>query len=137
MRYAARKYFYKCLPLLGILAIWAPGYAADDDGDAQAPTESGPTADQPAVAAGLSGPQVFNAICIACHGQIGVGGAPAFGDNDAWAPRIAQGLDVLIEHALQGYSGSTGIMPRKGGRTDLSDEEIIRAIEYMVDQVGE
>ena len=36
-----------------------------------------------------------------------------------------------------GFSGTAGIMPRKGGRTDLSDEEIIRAIEFMVAQVAQ
>jgi cytochrome c len=89
------------------------------------------------VAAPLTGPQVYNAICIACHSPPGVGGAPALGDGDAWAPRIAQGKDTLIDHALHGFSGSTGIMPRKGGRVDLSDEEIIAAIEYMIERVAQ
>jgi cytochrome c len=46
-------------------------------------------------------------------------------------------MDTLIDHALHGFSGSTGIMPMKGGRVDLSDEEIIGAIEYMVEQVAQ
>jgi cytochrome c len=46
-------------------------------------------------------------------------------------------MDTLIDHALHGFSGSTGIMPMKGGRVDLSDEEIIAAIEYMVQQVAQ
>jgi cytochrome c5 len=90
-----------------------------------------------AVAAPLTGPQVYNAVCIACHAAPGVGGAPALGDGDAWAARIAQGMETLIDHALRGFSGSTGIMPRKGGRVDLSDEEIIGAVEYMVEHVAQ
>ena len=90
-----------------------------------------------AVAAPLTGPQVYNAVCIACHAPPGVGGAPALGDSDAWAARIAQGMDTLIDHALHGFSGSTGVMPKKGGRVDLSDEEIIGAIEYMVAQAAQ
>lgn len=85
----------------------------------------------------LSGPQVYNEVCIACHAPPGLGGAPALGNREAWAPRIEQGVDMLISHALNGYSGSTGIMPKKGGRLDLSDEEISRAVEYMVERVAQ
>ena len=88
-----------------------------------------------AVAAALTGQQVYNNVCIACHTPPGVGGAPAFGDAEAWTPRIAQGMDTLIDHALNGFTGSTGVMPMKGERVDLSDEEIIGAVEYMVGQV--
>ncbi|MGH8221362.1 MAG: c-type cytochrome, partial [Woeseiaceae bacterium] len=38
----------------------------------------------------LTGPQVYNEACIACHGT-GIGGAPRLGDGAAWGPRIAQG----------------------------------------------
>ncbi len=82
------------------------------------------------VAAALSGPQVYNSACLACHGA-GIGGAPVLGDVDAWAPRIAQGMDVLREHAIKGFQGSAGYMPAKGGRTDLSDEEVANAVDYM------
>jgi cytochrome c5 len=83
----------------------------------------------------LTGPQVYRAVCIACHAAPGVGGAPALGNRDAWTARIAQGMDTLIDHALHGFSGSTGVMPRKGDRPDLSDQEVIAAVEYMVAQV--
>jgi cytochrome c5 len=85
------------------------------------------------VAAALSGPQVYNAACLACH-TAGVGGAPVIGDAAAWAPRIAQGVEVLKQHAIEGYTGSTGFMPAKGGRMDLSDDEIAAAVDYMVDE---
>jgi len=87
-------------------------------------------------AAGLSGVQVYNTVCIACHSPPGVGGAPALGNSEAWAARIAQGMDALINHALNGFSGSTGVMPKKGQRLDLSDEEVIRAVHYMVEQIA-
>ena len=87
------------------------------------------------VAAPMSGPQVFNAACYLCHSAPGVGGAPVVGDASAWGPRIEQGLDVLVQHALNGYQGQAGFMPPKGGRVDLSDEEVRAAVEYMVEQV--
>ena len=79
----------------------------------------------------LTGPQVYNEACIACHGN-GIGGAPKFGDVAAWAPRIAQGVGVLYERAIAGYLGSTGYMPPKGARVDLSDREINDAVDYIV-----
>ncbi len=83
------------------------------------------------VATTMSGPQVYNSACIACH-STGVGGAPTVGDAAAWAPRIAQGTDTLNDHAVNGFTGSVGFMPAKGARLDLSDGEINAAVEYMV-----
>ena len=83
------------------------------------------------VATLLTGPQVYNEACIACHGT-GIGGAPKFGDVAAWAPRIGQGIGVLREHAIVGFQGSTGYMPPKGARVDLSDKEINDAVDYIV-----
>lgn len=85
------------------------------------------------VAAPLSGPQVFNQACNACHGA-GIAGAPKLGDKAAWAPRIAQGADTLHKHALQGFQGKTGVMPARGGWANLSDAEVAAAVDYMVSQ---
>ena len=82
------------------------------------------------VATAMTGPQVYNSACLVCHGA-GVGGAPIFGDAEQWAPRIAQGMDVLTTHAIEGYTGELGYMPAKGGRMDLSDEEVAAAVDYM------
>ncbi len=83
------------------------------------------------VATLLTGPQVYNEACIACHGT-GIGGAPKVGDIGTWVPRISQGIAVLREHAINGYQGSTGYMPPKGARVDLSDKEIDDAVDYMI-----
>lgn len=86
----------------------------------------------PAVAAeDLPGETVYNQACVACHGA-GIAGAPKMGDKAAWAPRIAQGADTLHTHALQGFQGKGGYMPPKGGRTDLSDQSVINAVDYIV-----
>ena len=84
----------------------------------------------PPVAAKLTGEQVYNTACFACHGA-GVGGAPKFGDAAAWKPRVARGRATLNKHALEGFQGEAGYMPPKGGRVDLSDEEIIEAVGYV------
>ena len=90
-----------------------------------------PAAPLPAApAAVLTGEQVYNTTCIACHAA-GVAGAPKFGDKGAWAPRLGQGLAVLHKHALEGFQGKAGVMPPKGGRVDLADQSIVNAVDYM------
>ncbi|MGH8496049.1 MAG: c-type cytochrome [Gammaproteobacteria bacterium] len=81
----------------------------------------------------MSGPQVYNSACFACHAT-GAAGAPKIGDQAAWGPRIEQGMEILHQHAIEGYQGQSGYMPPKGGRTDLSDEEVSGAVDYMVEQ---
>jgi cytochrome c5 len=107
-------------------------YLPGEEAAAAAPTAETVSEPEP-VAAALSGPQVYNSACLACHGA-GIGGAPVLGNAEAWVPRIAQGMEVLKEHAIKGYQGSAGYMPAKGGRTDLSDEEVANAVDYMVSE---
>ncbi len=78
-----------------------------------------------------SGEAVFTAICAACHTS-GAAGAPKLGDAAAWAPRIAQGYDTLLKHALEGIRA----MPAKGGNPDLDDVEVARAMVHMTNQSG-
>jgi cytochrome c5 len=78
-----------------------------------------------------NGAQVYEAACKACH-EIGLAGAPKAGDHTAWQPRIAQGKATLYQHAVQGFTGKTGTMPAKGGRTDLSDELIHEAVDHIL-----
>jgi len=85
----------------------------------------------PTAPTAVDGKQVYDAGCVACHGA-GIAGAPRVGDSGAWADRIGAGLDTLVAHAINGFQGSQGMMPAKGGNPSLSDEEIEAAVEYMV-----
>ena len=80
------------------------------------------------------GESVYKSSCFACHGT-GAAGAPKLGDSSAWTARIAQGNAVLAQHAIEGYKGATGYMPPKGGYSNLSDQDVTLAVEYMVSQV--
>lgn len=82
------------------------------------------------VAAAMSGEDIYNSSCVACHG-IGIAGAPKVGDPEAWAPRIDQGLPTLYDHAINGYQGDSGMMPPKGGAMSLSDDDVKAAVDYM------
>ncbi len=86
-----------------------------------------------AVAAGgsvRSGEEVYNAACVACHAS-GAAGAPKLGDVAAWSSRIARGREVLHDSGLNGVAG-TGMIAR-GGCMNCSDDEIVAAVDYMVD----
>jgi len=78
------------------------------------------------------GRKVYGNSCSICHGQ-GVAGAPIFGDKVAWESRTAQGFEVLKKHALEGFSGESGVMPAKGGNPSLSEQEISAAVFYMIE----
>jgi cytochrome c5 len=108
--------------------VYLPGEEAHAGEPVVAEAES-----TPPVATTLTGPQVYNEACIACHGS-GIAGAPKLGDAAAWSARIAQGKDTLYGHAINGFTGSAGFMPPKGARMDLSDQEIRGAVDYMTAQ---
>ncbi len=78
-----------------------------------------------------AGEAVYTAICSACHTS-GAAGAPKLGDAAAWAPRIAQGYDTLVKHAIEGIRA----MPAKGGNPDLDDIEVARAVAYLGNKGG-
>ncbi len=80
-----------------------------------------------------AGKTLFEANCSACH-KTGLGGAPKLGDKAAWAPRIAQGTDTIVKHAVEGFDGATGSMPAKGGVMTLTDAQIGDIVSYMVEQ---
>jgi cytochrome c5 len=83
----------------------------------------------PAAGAARSGKEIFGAVCTACH-STGALGAPKIGNKDDWAPRIAKGIDTLLQHALHGFNS----MPPRGTCTDCTDDEIKGTIEYMISQ---
>ncbi|HVN34890.1 MAG TPA: c-type cytochrome [Casimicrobiaceae bacterium] len=74
-----------------------------------------------------SGEEVVKLACAKCHAT-GERGAPKIGDAAAWRSRAARGLDTVTQAALKGHGG----MPARAGMADLSDAEVKRAIEYML-----
>jgi cytochrome c5 len=100
-----------------------------------APVGTVEVADPNAPHVALSGEQVFGQVCKTCH-EAGLAGAPKMGDNAAWAPRIAQGAATLFKHAIEGFTGKNGMMPAKGGNTDLADDDVERAVVYIANRSG-
>ena len=77
------------------------------------------------------GKKVYESTCSLCH-RIGQRGAPRLGDKDGWALRLAQGNEVLYDHAINGYMGNKGSMPSRGSNSKLSENEVRAAVDYMV-----
>lgn len=70
------------------------------------------------------GQAVYNTNCGGCHNNI----PPKIGDKDAWAPRIKAGTDALVAATIKGK----GMMPPRGGKPNLSDDDIKASVEYIV-----
>ncbi len=98
--------------------------AGQDNSALTAPAATAPAA--PAANLPKTGEAAFQQVCSACHG-LGLNGAPKAGDKAAWAPRIAEGMAVLYQHAEHGYKA----MPPRGG-TNWPDATIRSAVDYMV-----
>ena len=100
---------------------------------AQAAAEAA-AASQVAYGGTLEGNVIFGNLCHACH-ETGAGGAPTLSDKAHWGPRIALGTDTLVKHAIDGFTGTRGMMPAKGGNPTLSDEQVKATVEWMIEQI--
>jgi len=108
-------------------------YAGTTGAAAQAAAQAAATAaaaSQVAYGGTLDGGTIYQNLCAGCHGS-GAGGAPTL-EHAHWDARIAQGVDTLYQHSLEGYTGSSGMMPAKGGNPALSEEQVHAAVDWMI-----
>lgn len=78
----------------------------------------------------LDGSVIYGNLCAGCHTS-GAGGAPTL-DHAHWDARIAQGIDTLYRHSIEGFTGGSGVMPAKGGNPALTDEQIHATVDWMI-----
>lgn len=108
-------------------------YAGDTGAAAQAAAAAAAAASAAAeVAYGgtLDGSVIYGNLCAGCH-TAGVAGAPRMLRSE-WASRIAQGTETLYRHSIEGFTGSTGMMPAKGGNPALSEEQMMATVDWML-----
>ena len=82
-----------------------------------------------AKSAASDGKAVYDKVCHVCHAA-GLAGAPKLGDKEAWAPRIKQGMNTLVQSVTNGK----GAMPPKAGMSSLTEAELRAGVEFMVSQ---
>jgi cytochrome c5 len=85
-----------------------------------------PGAAPAAAPASGAGKALYDSVCVACHAA-GVLGAPKFGNQADWAPRLKDPMETVYNYALHGK----GSMPPKGG-SNASDADVKAAVDYMV-----
>ena len=73
----------------------------------------------------LDAEMIYTSVCSICHAT-GTAGAPRPG-TDAMAQRTEKGMDAMMQVALNGLNAT----PARGGRSDLSDEQIQAVVEFM------
>lgn len=78
-----------------------------------------------------SGEEVVKGVCAMCHAA-GLMNAPKIGDKGQWQPRIAQGYETLVKHAIEGIRS----MPARGGNPSLTDGEVASAVAHMANASG-
>ena len=75
----------------------------------------------------LDGSLIYDRACASCH-AVGAAGAPEMVAS-AWVGRIEKGQEQLVSNAINGI----GAMPPRGGRRDLTDEQIEASVTHMLD----
>ena len=75
----------------------------------------------------LDGQLIYDQASASCHIS-GAAGAPLMVAS-AWVGRVEQGQATLVANAINGI----GAMPARGGRMDLSDEQIEVAVAFMLE----
>ena len=81
---------------------------------------------EPEVLAADAGAALYEKQCKVCH-EKGLLAAPVFGNKEAWAPRIAKGIDTLHMHSAKGFNK----MPAQAN-AEVSEAQVHAAVDYMV-----
>jgi cytochrome c5 len=76
----------------------------------------------------IDGEKAYKENCAGCH-ETGMLGAPREGEPQDWDERSDLWQAVLMDHAQTGYFD----MPARGGKTELPDDVINAAAEYMLE----
>lgn len=114
----------------GAVFAGASGEAAKAAADAAAKAAA---ASQVAYGGTMDGAVIYDNLCAGCH-KSGAGGAPLLTAAGMGA-RAGKGAETLHKHAIEGYTGSAGVMPAKGGNPALTDDQVKATVDWMLDQV--
>jgi len=106
--------------------------AAVSDEEAPAATSETAEAEIPVVA-GKSSKEIYETACMTCH-TTGALNAPKYGDKESWAKSLAKDEATLVSNAINSFNE---VVPALDGHSDLSDDEVKRAVQYMLAAVSD
>jgi len=83
--------------------------------------------------ASISGKQIYESNCLACHGANGKGNIPGVPDFNAKNGRLSKSDSELLSNIITGIQspGSSMPMPPRGGNNQLSDADLNAALKYI------
>lgn len=70
--------------------------------------------------------EIYSRTCMTCH-TVPDSGAPQAHNLAAWAPRVKQGDDVLLDHMVNGFKG----MPPLGQCFECNAEDLTTLMHFM------
>ena len=115
-----------------IAGITPTTHLRGDGTDARAYAEPGEKPPIGAEVADHPGKSTYDSACKLCQSS-GVAGAPITGDTGDWKARLEQGQTLLYRLAIEGFQGTQGVMPARGGQGQLSDEAVRQAVDYILE----
>jgi len=95
--------------------------------------------DDSAPGLGLSGKDIYNQTCVACHGANGTGGIPGTPNFTRPDGPLSKSDDDLIHSISNGFQspGSAMAMPAKGGNPDMNATDVRAVLDYMRESFGQ
>jgi cytochrome c5 len=69
---------------------------------------------------------IYQRSCASCH-TVAASGAPLTGDTARWSPRMAKGMDALVDNVVNGFGG----MPPFGLCMDCDAMQFEALIRFM------
>ncbi|TDG13634.1 cytochrome c5 family protein [Seongchinamella unica] len=109
----------RCLPVVLVLT------ACGEPGGGSAAAEVASRSLQPAEPALAD---VYNRSCRNCH-TVAATGSPLTGDRPAWEPRLAKGMNTLVDNVVSGFGG----MPPLGLCMDCDADQFEALIQFMAE----
>ena len=70
--------------------------------------------------------EIYSRTCMTCH-TVPDSGAPQAHNLAAWAPRVKQGDDVLLDHMVNGFKG----MPPLGQCFECNADDLTTLMHFM------
>lgn len=96
-------------------------------------TQAQSTPSNTSAASALSGKQVYDESCVACHGANGKGAIHGVPDFTSPSSPLKKSDSILLDHIEHGYQspGSPMAMPARGGNPKLTNEDLKNALDYI------